>query len=383
LAHLLRDAGYEVAVLSGMPNYPTGAIFPGYTGKTLVTEQMAGITVHRMPFAPSNSHRRLVRTGSLISLSRALLRHGKEVLESFRPHWMIVSSPPLPLALCGAWLARRSKVPFLLNVSDLWPLTAKELGALRAGPIYHTLQRAERWLFGQAEGYMAQSEEILAYLHQRQRGSKPQFLYRNLPTAIPVVPQPQLPERTHRRIVYAGLIGPVQGILKLVQEVDFARHQLTLDVYGDGADREALEAFVNRHPDRGVVYKGLVAPGEMFRMLPQYDFALSSLRTAIYGAVPSKIYSALAAGVPTVFLGTGEGAELLRQHQLGWVSPPGDAKALDAHLSVLAALPEAELIRMRQHIAAVNASQFNPQQQQAGFLAFFRNLTGRTAIPER
>lgn len=378
LAQLLRDAGYEVAVLSGMPNYPTGAVFPDYVGKGLFTEQVGGITVHRMPFTPSHSPRRRIRTGSLLSLSGALLRYGRKVIKAFQPDWMIISSPPLPLALCGAWLARRSRIPFLLNISDLWPLTARELGALRAGPIYQSLQRAESWLFRQAKGHMGQSAEILSYLRQRHPAFKPQFLYRNLPATHPALPEPFVSDRRPRQMVYAGLIGPVQGILKLVQDVDFASHRLVLHVYGDGADRKALEAFTIQHPERGIIYKGLLPAGEMFRKLPQYDFALSSLRTTIYGAVPSKIFSALSAALPITFLGTGEGAQLLQEHQLGWALPPGDVRALENHLSVLADLSDAALIGMRQHIAAVNATHFNPKQQQEAFLAFFRTLTGRS-----
>ncbi len=378
MAHLLRDAGYEVAVLAGMPNYPTGRIFAQYQeAGSLLTESVEGITVCRMPFSPSHSTSRVKRTSSLFSLSGALMRYGGAFIKSFRPGRIIISSPPLPLALCGAWLARRYGIPYLLNISDLWPLTAKELGALREGPLYQSLQKAERWLLARAEGWMGQSAEILHYIREHSPVAKPAFLYRNLPfgavgqlTCIPPSPYGR------RRIVYAGLIGPVQGILDLAMQVNFAAYDLELHLYGDGVDRCTLEDFARQHPERGIFYKGLLSPEEMFRKLPHYDFALASLRTPVYGAVPSKIYAALAGGLPVIFLGGSEGAALIQQHKIGWTLPAGNAEALENQLPVLRDLPPEALHQLREHILRIQQSNFDFQQQGIGFIDFFRE-TGR------
>lgn len=380
MAHLLRDAGYEVGVLAGMPNYPTGRIFPEYQkASALLTETIEGIVVCRLPFAPSNSANRIQRTGSLFSLSGALLRYGSAFIDYFWPDQMLISSPPLPLALCGAWLARRHRIPFVLNISDLWPLTARELGALREGTLYASLERAETWLLSRAKGFIGQSEEILHYISARKPTAKPSFLYRNLlpgvsPEAI-CLPLGSGP----RRMVYAGLIGPVQGILEIATQVDFAACGLELHLYGDGADREALESFVTKHPERGVFYKGLISSEDMFRKLPQYDFALASLRTALYGAVPSKIYAALASGLPVVFMGGGEGAALIRQHKIGWTLPAGSPAALEAQLPLLRSIPESDLLRMRQHIVQIQQSQFQYEQQGKAFVEFMREMESRRA----
>lgn len=371
IAHLLRDAGYEVAVLSGMPNYPTGRVFPEYKNSAVVTETVQGIQVCRIPFSPSHSASRVRRTGSLLSLSNAILKHGSAFLKDFRPQRLIISSPPLPLALCGAWLARRHQIPFLLNISDLWPLTAKELGALRDGPLYRGLQKAERWLFRQAAGWMGQSEEILQYIHKQGYPPKPAFLFRNLPAALDRMAFSK--EKTGRlKMVYAGLIGPVQGILDIARQVDFAAYNLELHLYGDGTDRKALEDFARRHPERGVVYKGLLPPEEMFRKLGDYACAFASLRTTVYGAVPSKIFSALSAGLPVLFAGTGEGATLIQQHGVGWVVPSGDSEALKKQLNTLSDLPAAEWEALRARVLQINAQYFDARQQGADFIDFFR-----------
>jgi glycosyltransferase involved in cell wall biosynthesis len=63
------------------------------------------------------------------------------------------------------------------------------------------------------------------------------------------------------------------------------------------------------------------------------------LREHLPGAVPSKLYEAMASGKPVVLVAAGEPAAMVRQHEAGIVVPPGDVPALAAALQRLAADP--------------------------------------------
>jgi len=52
VARSLRDAGAEVCVLTGKPNYPDGAIFEGHRAWGVAREDYHGIPVFRVPMAP-------------------------------------------------------------------------------------------------------------------------------------------------------------------------------------------------------------------------------------------------------------------------------------------------------------------------------------------
>ena len=47
LARNLLRLGVDVGVLTAMPNYPAGKIFPGYTGKWSMSESIDGVPVRR------------------------------------------------------------------------------------------------------------------------------------------------------------------------------------------------------------------------------------------------------------------------------------------------------------------------------------------------
>jgi hypothetical protein len=387
MAHALHHAGYEVLVICGRANYPTGRVFPEQRSHSGVVETIQeGIRVVRLPFLPSRSPRRYVRMGSLATLALSVLWHGPKIIRAFAPDVLLVSSPPLPLATAGAKLARRQGIPLVLNVSDLWPLTARELGALGPGAMYKFLERKERALFQQAAGWLGQSEEILGYLKRHAGEEKPHFLYRNLPPILlkqavgngAQAPAPTVPQ-SHIKVVYAGLLGPVQGILEIVKAIDFQKLGFTLDLYGDGICKEALLHFTNAHPERGVRLCGLVPAAQMHALMPQYNLALASLSRPIFGAVPSKLFAAIGAGLPLLFCGGGEGEKLVQKHNLGWTAPPGDMAVLKGMLENIKRLPAAEWLQKQ--IACQQAAKgvFNSTTQKGAFLEFIGSFVKSTS----
>lgn len=86
----------------------------------------------------------------------------------------------------------RKKV--VLNVSDLWPLSAVELGAMKEGGVYHRVMgRIERFLYRKATACQGQSKEIVDYIKRYEPG-KASFLYRNLQHRFVLPNQPLLLE---------------------------------------------------------------------------------------------------------------------------------------------------------------------------------------------
>ena len=262
----------------------------------------------------------------------------------------------------------------MLNVSDLWPLTARELGALKPGGLYSFLERREHTLFSRAAGWLGQSEAILEYMAAQCKADKPRFLYRNLPATTPDMAPPERPPNSPIKLVYAGLLGPVQGILKIVEAIDFAKLGFSLDLYGDGTDSEALSRFVAVHPHRGVRLCGLVPAAQMSALLPGYDAGLASLNRTIYGALPSKLFAAVGAGIPLLFCGGGEGEKLVQQHNLGWTCPPGDTGALTQLLTQIKALPPADWAAKKTACRQAASGVFNREAQEEAFLKFMEGF---------
>ena len=75
LAKRMNQAGYKITVLTAMPNYPKGEVFPSYRGRLLYEEEIDSIKVIRTWILPSKKKstlRQLVCYFSLMAVSMFL-----------------------------------------------------------------------------------------------------------------------------------------------------------------------------------------------------------------------------------------------------------------------------------------------------------------------
>lgn len=343
----LQGLGWEVEIVTALPNYPTGRIFSSYRGKASVKEQIGGLPVRRYWLFASNSKRAFPRILNMVSFSLTAL-WAVFHLRRLRPQYLMAESPPLLTGLSGLLLARSCGARFILNVSDIWPLSANELGAIRReSRAYRILEKLERFLYRRAYACTGQSQEIVD--HAAANGAGRAWLFRN---GVDTGRFTEKEEKTFQRplkIVYAGLLGVAQGILTLCKQLELDSSQVELHIYGTGAERKSIANYLQHSNKPGFFLHDPVPREEVPAMLSRYDLTLIPLVKPIYGAVPSKIYEAMAAGLPILFAGGGEGADIVHSHQVGWTCPPSDFHQMQVLLEHIASLSDETLGRMRQN----------------------------------
>jgi len=77
-----------------------------------------------------------------------------------------------------------------------------------------------------------------------------------------------------------------------------------------------------------VFYHGSIPASDVPQMLTQFHAMLVPLSATIEGAVPSKIFNAFANGLPILFCGSGEAAQIILDTQTGFVSDVQDFDGL-------------------------------------------------------
>ena len=130
LAGRFLQQGHQVVVLTAMPNYPHGHIFPGYGG-FVRREDREGVSVIRCWLYPAQSARLVPRLASYFSFVLSSLLFGLFMLR--RLDYLMTESPPLFLGVSGWLLALRTRARWIFNVSDLWPESAVHLGVVSDG----------------------------------------------------------------------------------------------------------------------------------------------------------------------------------------------------------------------------------------------------------
>lgn len=322
MATSLQKCGADVSVITGMPNYPTGAIFPEYRGLYSCTEVLDDIEVKRYWLYASNARKVLPRIWNMVSFSMSVLC-SLYYLRKRKNDFIIVESPPLTLGISAWILAKLSSAKLVTNISDLWPLSARELGAISGdGLTYKILEKVETFLYRHSVLTMGQSQQIVDYIKEH-GGDNRVYLFRN---GVDPKRFENVPSAVHNenklRLVYTGLLGFAQGILDICQNINFSQHNAELHIYGNGGELETIKQYLQHHPERGIFYHGTVSRDEIPSVLCQYDATYVPLVKDIFGAVPSKIYESMAAGLPIIFQGSGEGAAIVKENNIGWVTGP-------------------------------------------------------------
>lgn len=364
-AHYFLGAGYQVQVLCPLPNYPTGTIFSDYKGKSGVTENISGINVTRLWVYATNSPNKWNRLLAMISFSFSLFKY---VITHRIPKIIFIQCSPLIIGFFSTLFFRKKSRKIILNISDLWPLAGKELGKLKEGLGYTILERIERFNYKNASLILGQSHEILHHVTSLYPKKKT-FLYRNFPDFKPpkinAISYEQDGQTLH--MVYAGLLGVAQGICELCKEIVLPKHW-EFHIYGEGAQREELLEYL-KTTDKKILYLGSLDRKELHKKLITYDITIIPLSKRIYGSVPSKIFEYGRLGLPMVYFGGGEGEQLIKENEMGWVITPEDYTMLNQKLQNLS--ENKSNWPSKTHLQENSVRAFNARDQ---FYSFIKNL---------
>ena len=155
-AKQLQAFGHQVEVVTAVPNYPGGRIFPEYKGIAYKHEFWHEVSVHRVWVYPSAG----IGLGRMFNYGSFALTSLVGLVKSTRPDYIFTESPPLSVSFPGflGSLAWRSRVIF--NISDLWPDSVVAMQVMREGWAIRRARDVERWSYHHARYICAVTEGI-------------------------------------------------------------------------------------------------------------------------------------------------------------------------------------------------------------------------------
>lgn len=343
----LAARGHDVQVVTALPNYPTGKIFPGWSRRPVQVADEGGIRVVRVWLwaAMGSGLGRLANYASfgltsLLGLARA------------RPAtWTVVEYPTLPGALPAVVLARLRRQRVVVNVADLWVDASVAVGALPDGRLVRLLLAVERRMLRSATAVDAVTEGVREALVAK--GVDPAricWLPNGADTDL-FAPGPADPaDRAalgladgEHLVLYAGTHGYVHGLEVVLDAAELlAGEPIRFLLVGGGSERESLVAEAARRGLANVTFHEPVAPEQVADWLRCATVGLASVRAGdLYRSIRSaKMLPVMASGRPVVYAGDDEGAALVERVGAGVRVPPGDGAALAEAVRALVADPE-------------------------------------------
>ena len=350
--------GLEVDVLCGLPNYPKGEWFPGYSGRGPWRENYKGANVYRCREISRKGNTGLRIFANYCSwplfarFSLHRLPGGYDAILCYNTSPVLMNWPALAAG-------KKFKAPVSSYVLDIWPENLYSVLNVKNKALRAIAQGVSDALYKKADRLIAMSEPLQQRLCQR-TGMPPQKV-----AVIPqycedfyAVPQPDAALQAQFggrfNLVFTGTFTPAQSLETVITAVQDARSRgadmLHLLLVGDGMSRAALEAKVKElHAEDAVTFYGSVPATDIPKFTALADALIVCLSDSpdLGLTVPAKVASYMAAGKPVLASMDGAGNAAVAAAG-GLSSPACDAAALADNLLALTRMGAAQRAAMGQ-----------------------------------
>jgi len=315
LAVRLKAAGMEIDVLTALPNYPRMEIMNGYENRKIRYEEIDGIPVHRSWIYVTKSKGIFSRLLIYFSFVWSSYWKGRKMKKY---DYLLVESPPLFLAYSALRLAKKLNAKLIFNVSDLWPESAEKLGIVTNKIALNLAYKLEAKCYRQAFLITGQTQGIVDDICARFPDKKVYWLPNGVDVSFynPSQIQPgNFRERnsfSQEEILffYGGIIGHAQGLEVILNAANLLRENSKIQfiLQGSGPEKEMLMELNKTLKLNNVHFLEPVSKKEMPSILKSIDVALVPLKNLplFKGAIPSKVFEALAMEVPLLLGVDGE-----------------------------------------------------------------------------
>lgn len=334
----LAELGHDVTVVTGETGYMhCGKPNLTWYRRIIRKEKIGKVHVCRT-YTYSGLHKNyLCRLLSFISFS---VSSAIALIFRKKPDLIIGSTPPI-FPIFSAWIVCKiRRVPFMLEVRDLWPESAVQMGILKSKPLINLMTWMEKILYTQARTIIALTEGIRNNIYERGWPKEKVALVRCSVDTTQLYPDIESGLEIRKRynledkkiILYFGALGEANNIpviLRaakcLVQEKD-----IIFMLVGDGMKRKEIEQSVEEMQLTNLIVHKAVPKDQARAFINAANLCVVTLLDIplFQGALPTKLLDYMACNKPVLCGVAGEAKEIVEEAQSGVVFEPNNEKQL-------------------------------------------------------
>ncbi|HKJ34366.1 MAG TPA: glycosyltransferase family 4 protein, partial [Balneolales bacterium] len=242
IVRYLSELGWEIEVISELPNYPTGIVPEEYKKMTFHHQDFFyGAIIHRVwVWANARSN----NTEKLWLFITYLFSSLMYVVQNPRKFDLVyASSPPIFAAIAGCLISKLLQTKFVLEIRDIWPDAAVDIGSVdKKSLMYKISKRVELWLYKQSDLIIPVTEAAASIIRQRAPGTVIKVISNGVdidhfkPVKNPeqVIDEPVNPGKF--RVGYVGSLGVIHDLKTVVKAAKLCEDDPEIEfiIIGDG-----------------------------------------------------------------------------------------------------------------------------------------------------
>jgi len=338
LAEGLVAHGHEVTVLTTFPERYLSDKDAAAADTIPARETIGGIDVHRLRKLGLPKHVPLLRGLEHVMYGFQYFMLGRGLSH----HDVVIAySPPPPLAVSAVGLACRWRGASIVNVQDLYPQSAIDLGLLKNRWLIGFGSRMERWIYLHADAITVYSEGNRDYVIKH--GVNPEKVY-VIPNWIDLEKYKSGPLKNEFRssysledafiLSYAGIMGFAQGledVLRAAVRLEREIPNFSLVLVGSGVESPKLTRLSEELGLKKVLFIPHLPETEYIALLQASDVSLVTLSKKLRTpTVPGKLSCIMAVGRPAAcsIASTCDAQKIVEGSGSGICADAGDPDAL-------------------------------------------------------
>lgn len=342
-ARVWREAGHEVTVVTCAPNHPAGQLYPGYRNRLWQEETIDGIRVIRLWTFLAANEGFLPRIANYLTYLFSILFW---MWRLPRADVVMSTSPQFFCGLAG-WFLKRRKRPWVLEIRDLWPESIVTVGAMKRGTVIRSIEKVEAFAYRKADLVVSVTDGFVPHIRAR-RPHGPIAVIKNGVDLSRFASDPAAADAfraehglTGKVIAsYVGTHGMAHGLQAVIAAAERLRNRddIAFLMVGGGAEREAIKALRDAKGLTNIVMLDQLPKAAMPAVWGASDAALILLKRVdtFKSVIPSKMFEAMALGVPMILGAEGEAKALMDEAGGGIAITPEDDAELAAAIERLA-----------------------------------------------
>lgn len=353
LSRLWTEAGHDVTVLTGFPNHPTGVVPREYRSKLrrlICLEQASGVHVVRTWLLPLPNRKAYER---ILNYSSFCLSASSTGMFLSKPDVVIATSPQLLVGLAGSWIARWNRVPFILEVRDLWPESLAAVDtASHESLLYKALSRLAGFLYRTCDRIVVVTSAFKECLVENWRvpAEEISVIENGVDTELF---HPQAGHMEIRRalrmekkfvVSYIGTMGLAHGLQTVLEAASQLQHAMPDVLFlfvGEGAEKDRIVSCARERGLNNVCFVDQQRREDIPAYICASDACLVPLRKSeLFSTVlPTKMLEFMACARPVILGVDGLARRIVQEANAGIFVEPENPTDLAATIKRLAAAP--------------------------------------------
>jgi colanic acid biosynthesis glycosyl transferase WcaI len=387
----LANRGHQVTVLTGLPNYPDGKVFPEFQVDSAEFQEYEGARIVRVPMMPrGQGGLRLILNYLSFAISASFLGLWKLRGEKFDVIFAYEPSP-ITVGLPAVLFRAVKRVPLVFWVLDLWPETLRAIGVIRSKTVLKMVGELVAFIYKRCDLILAQSRSFMPEIYKYAgRGccvyyfpswAESVFDVKNAEPATEVEFQSE-----GFTVVFAGNIGDAQDFPSILAAAEKLKsfHGIRWLIVGDGRMAGWVRNEITRRNLSECVFMlGRFPVERMPSFFRHADALLVSLKdeSVFSMTIPGKLQTYLAAGIPVVAMLNGEGADVVENSSAGVVCAAGDPDGLASAVMKLLKMTDTERATLGQNGLNVAARDFSRDVLISRLEQWLVDLNASTKLP--